>query len=326
MQVCTHSGSAGWVAGVVGVHPWQLGQIDKTAQTEIWGKDPDTWVASPYAPFGRARRVDGGYIFHGRWPFSTGTDYAKWVILGGMLTDSDGNVESPPQVRHFLLPKGDYEVVPDSWEVMGLKGSGSKDVLIREAFVPDYRVVDVARFADGTAAREVGRDNPLYSLPFGVMFPGAILAATLGIAEGALAAFIEYTRDRISIAGQRVANDPFQLASFSAAAADIQASRVHFLTDMNRMYDVVAAGGTLPLEQRIEARRNQVAAAGRAVRAVDTLFAHAGGGSIRLGNPLQRFWRDLHAAMNHLCNVAEPVHLAYGSSTFGLPLPPGGVY
>lgn len=326
MQVCVRSASAGWVAGVVGVHPWQLGQIDKQAQTEIWGSDPDTWVASPYAPFGRAKPVEGGFIYNGRWPFSTGTDHAQWVILGGMLTDAEGNVSSPPQIRHLLLPKGDYEIVADSWEVMGLKGSGSKDVVVRDAFVPHYRVVDPAQFVDGTAARSVGRDNPLYALPFGVMFPAAIVSATLGIAEGALAAFIDYTRNRMTIYGERVASDPFQLTAFSLAAADLEASRVHFLDDMSRMYDVVAAGETLTIEQRIASRRNHVAASARAVQAVDRLFAHAGGGSIRLDNPLQRFWRDLHAAMNHLCNVAEPVHLAYGASTFGQPLPPGGVY
>lgn len=326
MQVCVQSGSAGWVAGVVGVHPWQLGQIDKQAQSEIWGSDPDTWVASPYAPFGRAKPVDGGFVYSGHWPFSTGTDHAEWVILGGMLTDPGGEVGSPPQIRHLILPKGDYEIVDGSWEVMGLKGSGSKDIVVREAFVPHHRVVDPARFVDGEAARSAGRDNPLYALPFGVMFPAAIIAATLGIAEGALAAFIRYTRDRISIYGERVASDPFQLTAFGLAAADIEASRVHFLDDMKRMYDVVASGGTLTIEQRIASRRNHVAASARSVQAVDRLFAHAGGGSIRLDNPLQRFWRDLHAAMNHLCNVAEPVHLAFGASTFGQPLPPGGVY
>jgi alkylation response protein AidB-like acyl-CoA dehydrogenase len=326
MQVCVQSGSAGWVAGVVGVHPWELGQIDEKAQAEIWGSDPDTWVASPYAPFGRAKPIDGGFLFSGRWPFSTGVDHAKWVILGGVLTDPDGNAGSPPQIRHLLLPKDDCEVVGDSWEVMGLKGSGSKDVMVHDAFVPHYRVVDPARFVDGEAARSAGRDNPLYALPFGVMFPAAIIAATLGIAEGALTAFVDYTRDRISIYGERVASDPFQLTAFSLAAADIEASRVHFLDDMSRLYDIVAGGGALTIEQRIASRRNHVAASARAVQAVDRLFAHAGGGAIRLDNPLQRYWRDLHAAMNHLCNVAEPVYLAFGASTFGQPLPPGGVY
>lgn len=322
-KVGSHSASAGWICGVVGIHPWQLSQIDYRAQREIWGEDHDTWVASPYAPFGRARRTDGGYLLTGRWPFSSGTDLCDWVILGGMLADDTGEALSPPRTRHFLLPRGDYEILADSWEVMGLKGSGSKDVEVRGAFVPDYRVIDPDSFENGEAARAAGRDSPVYSMPFGIMFPGAIVAATLAIAEGALAAFVNYTRDRVTVSGAKVSQDPYQLAALGTAAADIQASQLHVLDDISRMYDTVAAGGKVTLEQRIENRRNQVRASARAVDAVDTLFAHAGGGSIRLSHPLQRFWRDLHAARNHICNVAEPMYQAYGLSTFGLPVPPG---
>lgn len=323
-EVGSHSASAGWVCGVVGIHPWQLSQIDHRAQTEIWGEDPDTWVASPYAPMGRARKADGGYRLTGRWSFSSGTDACDWVILGGMLADDDGEALVPPQMRHFILPRADYEIIADSWEVMGLKGSGSKDIQVTGAFVPDYRVLDPEPFQDGSMARASGRDgNPLYLLPFSTMFPGAIVASTLGIAEGALAAFVRYTRDRVSVRGDKMANDPFQLAALSTAAADIRASQLHVVDDVSRLYDQVAAGGTLTMEQRVEVRRNQVRATARAVDAVDALFNHAGGTSIRLSNPLQRFWRDLHAARNHLCNVAEPLYLAAGQCAFGLPVPPG---
>lgn len=141
LAIGNRAASAGWVASVVGVHSFELAQGTRELQEEIWGEDPDTWVASPYAPIGRARRSDGGWIFSGRWPFSSGTDHCSWVVLGGMLTDDDGGVR-PDGLRHFIIPRSDYTVLHDSWNVMGLQGTGSKDVVIDHAFVPDHRIID----------------------------------------------------------------------------------------------------------------------------------------------------------------------------------------
>ena len=146
--------SAGWIAGVVGVHPWEISFMDPRVQQEIYGADPDTWVASPYAPFGRARPVEGGFLFSGDWPYSTGTDYSDWVILGGLVEPPDGEKSPVPDVRHFVLPRGDYEIVEDSWNVMGLKGTGSKNVRMQDAFVPDYRVYEAIKVTEGVYASE----------------------------------------------------------------------------------------------------------------------------------------------------------------------------
>ena len=95
LRIGSLCGSAGWVAGVVGVHPWQLGQWDKRLQEELWGEDPDTWIASPYAPMGVLRPVDGGYIFNGRWQFSSGTDHCDWIFLGAFMGDAEALTEIP---------------------------------------------------------------------------------------------------------------------------------------------------------------------------------------------------------------------------------------
>lgn len=323
LELGAYCGSAGWVAGVVGVHPWQLGQWDKRLQDELWGEDPDTWIASPYAPMGRARPVDGGYVFSGRWPFSSGTDNCDWIILGGLKVDESGKV-TDPEPYNFVLPRPDYTIHHDSWDVMGLCGSGSKDVSIDNAFVPDYRVNKPANFQNGVQARAVGRDQPLYHLPFGSIFPAAINCATLAMAEGALGAFVDYTRTRVTVKGTVTAADPAQLSTLGAAAADIAAGRTQFLDDWNRLYDVVAAGGTISDSMRLQTRRNGVRAVRRAVDAVDRLFAHAGGGALHRDRPMQRFWRDLHAGMNHVCNVADPMYQAYGLDLFGLEPDPFG--
>ena len=134
--------SAGWIAGVVGIHPWEIALVDRNgSRMRSTAGNPDNWVASPYAPQGRAAIREGdGFRFSGRWQYSTGTDHCGWVVLGGMVVDENGAPDSPPDVRHFFLPRGDYEIVEGSWQVMGLAGTGSKDIQIDGAFrarVPD---------------------------------------------------------------------------------------------------------------------------------------------------------------------------------------------
>jgi len=317
LAIGSRSASAGWVSSVVGVHSFELAQGTRAVQEEIWGEDPDTWVASPYAPIGRAKRADGGWIFSGRWPFSSGTDLCDWVVLGGMLTDDEGAVR-PDGLRHFILPRSDYTILQDSWNVVGLKGTGSKDVVIDGAFVPDHRIIDPEDLGSGAAAEQAGRgDVPLYRMPFHSMFSGAITAGTLAAAEGALAAWVAYTKTRVSARGVTAATDPRQLHALGEAASDLQASRMQFLADIDRLYDVAATGRPIALELRAEVRRNQVRVSRRAGDAVDRLVAHAGGSAMRLDNPIQRFWRDLHIALGHGANVAEPVYQAAGTVAFG---------
>jgi alkylation response protein AidB-like acyl-CoA dehydrogenase len=318
-------GSTGWVCGVVGVHPWELALADPKVQEEIWGDDPDRWVASPYAPLGRARAVDGGYQFSGRWPFSSGTDHCEWAFLGGFVTDEAGQVANPPVTLHFLIPRRDYEILDESWQVMGLKGTGSKDVVVKDAFVPAYRTVDFVKLREGRLADEMGRDEALYRMPFAAIFSGAISAATIGICEGALAAAVAYQRNRVTVMGTRSSEDPHAKSSLALAAAEVEASRVHFLRDVAEMYDVAASATTADIGLRTRVRRNQVAASRRAVDAVDSIFSRAGGGSLRADQPFQRFWRDAHAAMNHASNVADPIYEAYSSHLFGQPIPPTAV-
>ncbi len=136
MRMASLNPSAGWVHGIVGVHPWQLAFADPKVQQEIWGSDPDTWMASPYMPGGMCIPTDGGYKFSGRWQFSSGTDHCDWAFLGAMACDKDGNMEMPPRMLHVIIPRTDYEIIEDSWDVMGLRGTGSKDLVVKDAYVP----------------------------------------------------------------------------------------------------------------------------------------------------------------------------------------------
>src|SRR5437660_1692247 len=213
--------AAGWIVGVVGVHPYQLAYADPKVSAEIWADDVDTWMASPYAPQGVARPVDGGFIFNGRWQFSSGTDHCDWIILGAMRGDDKGIPVLPPQMLHMILPRKDYEIVEDSWNVVGLRGTGSKDVIVKDAFVPAYRTMDATKVMDGTAQREAGMTEPLYLMPWSTMFPLGISAATIGIAEGALAAHLDYQRERVGATGTAIKDDPYVMYAVGEAAADM---------------------------------------------------------------------------------------------------------
>ena len=325
MHLGSRCGATGWVAGIVGVHPWEMALCDRRVQEEIWGEDPDTWIASPYMPAGRARPVDGGFEFTGHWSFSSGTDHCNWVFLGGIVTDQEGNLAKPLDVRHFVLPRADYTIHDDSWDVVGLRGTGSKDVTVDAAFVPEYRTIRANSVIDGSAPITAGRqDSPLYMTPWSAIFPNAITAAVIGIAEGALAAHVAYQRDRVTARRVKTSEDPWSMGAIADAASEIHSCRTQLITNVGRMYEMACRGETVPMSMRAAGRRDQVRGSWRAVRAVDEIFARTGGGALRMDNPMQRFWRDSHAGLNHAINVYGAVYQAYTKIEMGLD--PGNIF
>ncbi|MEU4658422.1 hydroxylase [Streptomyces sp. NPDC023723] len=322
MAVARHDGAAGWVCGVVGVHPWEIAQMDPRLAEEIWGANPDTWIASPYMPNGVAEPVDGGYVLKGRWPFSSGTDHCDWVFLGALVGDGKGKPASPPNVLHVVLPRSDYEIIDDSWDVIGLSGTGSKDVVVDGAFIPEYRTINQDEVSAGEAAERNGVTDALYRLPFTSMFPLGITAAVIGICEGGLRAHLDLQRDRVSVTGVQVRDDPYALYAAGEAAAEIAASRVQLIDGITRVHEKVLAGEPVTIEDRATVRRNQVRCAWRAVAALDEIFARSGGNAIRRNNPVQRFWRDAHVGLQHMIHVPGVTYHADSLKQMGLDLPP----
>ncbi|GAA1022818.1 putative hydroxylase [Acrocarpospora pleiomorpha] len=323
MRLASLDGASGWVAGVVGVHPWGLALADAQAQEDVWGPDPEVWIASPYAPMGVARPVEGGFIFNGRWQFSSGTDHCRWIFLGALLGDTDGKPVEPRYSLHMLLPRSDYEIVPGSWDVVGLRGTGSKDIIVKDAFVPSHRVLEQPKLLDGTRGRELGLPNPIYRMPYSCVFPLGITAATIGICEGGLAHHLNYQRDRVSVVGTKVKDDPHVLYAISHAAAEIDAARTSLIENASRMFDIVESGRDVTFAERAAGRRRQVSAAWRAVRALDEIFDRSGGNAMRMSNPLQRFWRDAHTGLAHAIHVPGMVNHAAALTQLDLEPPPG---
>lgn len=320
MAVARHDGAAGWVCGVVGVHPWELAQLGAKLSQEVWGENPDTWIASPYMPSGVADPVEGGYVLNGRWPFSSGSDHCEWDFLGALVGDGKGKPAGPPTVLHVVLPRKDYQLVDDSWDVVGLSGTGSKDVIVQGAFLPEYRTINQDLVKDGVAAERAGLTDTVYKLPFTSMFPLGITAAVIGICEGALALHISQQKDRVAVTGVQVRDDPYVLSAAGEAAAEISASRVQLIDGISRLYDHVESGRPVTVEDRARIRRNQVRCAWRAVSALDEIFARSGGNAIRRGNPIQRYWRDAHVGLQHMIHVPGATYHGDTLAQMGLEL------
>jgi alkylation response protein AidB-like acyl-CoA dehydrogenase len=319
--VAQYNPSAGWIAGVVGVHPWEVALADPKLQDEIYGGSPDTWIASPYAPNGKAHPTPDGLRFSGRWSYSTGTDHCDWVVLGGMVTDEAGQFEGMPDVRHFFLPRPDYEILDGTWNVMGLSGTGSKDVRIDGSIVPEYRTVGHFALSDGAFGQR-RPDAALYQLPFGCVFSAAIASATFGIARGAIDAYREYLQTRISAMGIVGKNDPFQQAALAEAEADLAAGIVHIDSMLARWMDQAALGHQFTTSERLTFRRNQARAVQRVLQSVDKLLWTAGSAAIWTTRPVERYWRDLHTGGTHLCDAVDTVYTSWANVEFQTGTPP----
>jgi 3-hydroxy-9,10-secoandrosta-1,3,5(10)-triene-9,17-dione monooxygenase len=306
--------SSGWVYSVVGVHNWQVALMPKQAQDDVWGEDQDTLISSSYTPRGNVEVVDGGYKISGRWSFSSGSDHAQWAILGGAATLADGTVRR----LCFLIPRSDYRI-DDVWHVAGLKATGSNDVVVEGAFVPEHHTHP---FTSGS----VTSTAPGYLLPFGNVFTFGITAPLIGAAQGALDEHVAWTSERVRITrGSRVAEEPFTQARVAEAAFDIESARVAMMRDMDEMMDYARDGKEIPIDLRARGRLSQVRGTQLAMSAVDRVFTNSGGRALHEQNPIQRAWRDIHAGSLHNSNVAEPILMAYGAHQFGLSIAEAGI-
>jgi 3-hydroxy-9,10-secoandrosta-1,3,5(10)-triene-9,17-dione monooxygenase len=314
MIIAAACGSTGWVYSVVGVHNWQLGLMSEQAQEDVWGADQDVLICSSYTPRGNVEIVDGGYRLSGRWSFSSGCDHAQWAILGGVATDDAGNVRR----LCFLVPRSDY-VIDDVWRVIGLRGTGSNDVVVTDAFVPEHRT---HHYRSGS----VTSDSPIYRLPFGPVFTFGIAAPLLGAAQGALDDHIAWTAERVRITrGSRVAEEPFTQARVAEAAGELDGARLQLKRDLDDMLALARDEKDIPVEIRARARLDQVRATQLAISAVDRVFQNSGGRVLHELNPIQRAWRDIHAGAQHNSNVPEPMLMAYGAMSFGLSIADTGI-
>jgi 3-hydroxy-9,10-secoandrosta-1,3,5(10)-triene-9,17-dione monooxygenase len=292
--------SSGWVYGIVACHNYQMALFDLQAQEEVWGRDTSTLIASSYQPVGKVERTEGGFYLSGRWSFSSGCDHCEWIFLGSLIPPAGEG--QPPEMRTFLLPRRDYQIV-DTWRTFGLKSTGSNDIVVDRAFVPDYRT---HKATDGFLCTNPGQavnSAPLYRLPWAQIFVRSISTSSIGAARGALATYVEAARNRVSSnTGKATKSDPLALTALARTEGELDGMVALLHRNFDRMMAAVRAGRSIPVEERLLYVFESSAVARRCADMVDELIQFLGGRAIYSEHPLVRYWLDLNAARAHVAN------------------------
>ena len=322
MEISRSSPSAGWVAGVIGVHPWQLALFSDEAQQEMWGDDPTTMHSSSYNPTGKAEKVPGGYKVFGRWSFSSGCDHCNGVNLGAIAGGRDiGGGAQAPDFRSFLLHREQYRI-EDNWNVAGLKGTGSKDIVVDDAFVPEYRTQSHLDYAlNQPLPGQKLNDGPLYRLPWSVVFNMALAASVLGSARGFIELWMELSKTRTLNFGARVADDALMQRRLAEATWDLDVSMTRMRTDAVELWQMAEAREAASMQLRAQLRWNMNRGCEVVGRAVNELFHAASGRSIYLDHPLQRRYQDVQGALGHAFLVPDPLARSVGGTLLGTTKP-----
>jgi alkylation response protein AidB-like acyl-CoA dehydrogenase len=250
MDIASLDGSTGWVAGVIGVAPWELAVAPRRVRDEVWEADADSWVASALAPAGALWPVGDSYILNGRWPCVFGIDHCDWALLGARLITSDR------RLVHVLVPRSDLQIVEGS----------PNTVVVENAIVPAHRVLDYHDIVTGAAAERAGLRNPLYHLPFSIIYPLGMCAAVIGMTEGALTQHL-------------VAED-----CAAAAAAETRACRTALLDIAMDCFYAVLDGRRIDDAMRARSRRDQLHAVQRAVRVLDEIVSQSSSAPTLVGS------------------------------------------
>lgn len=309
--------SSAWVLGVVAIHNWQLGMFDLRAQLDVWQLDADTLISSSYMPVGKVTRVDGGYRLSGHWSFSSGSKHCRWAFLGAMVPPA--NEGEAPDYRTFLVPLGDYEIV-DNWNVSGLEGTGSHDIVVRDAFVPEYRTHRAHDGFAGTSPGCAANTSPLFRLPFGQVFVRAVSTSSIGALQGALDSFVQINRDRVGLNdGKRAAVDPVGQYAAAQARSVIDECKLVLERNFGHMVDTVFNGGQLDMDDRIKMRFDAALVSEKCASAMNQLFYCSGAQGIFRDHPINRFWLDINAGRTHVANNAAKFGRNLGGTMMGLP-------
>lgn len=292
--------STAWVLGVVAIHNWQLALFDDRAQQDVWGDDDSTLISSSYMPVGKAVPVEGGYRLSGHWGFSSGSKHCKWAFLGTMVPpQQDGEA---PDYRTFLVPRGDYEIV-DNWNVSGLEGTGSHDIVVADAFVPEYRTHRSIHGFECNSPGNAVNDHYIFRLPFGQIFVRAVSSSSIGCLKGVVDSYIAVNKDRVGLNdGNKIATDPDAQMALAEAVATVEECQTVMFKNFDTLVAAARRGQQLPVDERIRMRFDAAQVARKCTEAINRMFIACGAQGIFRDHPLNRAWLDINAGRTHVAN------------------------
>jgi 3-hydroxy-9,10-secoandrosta-1,3,5(10)-triene-9,17-dione monooxygenase len=304
-------GSTAWCYAVWASCNLVVGTFPKEAQEEYWSTGIQTLCAAIWNPSQSKSltATSGGYRLSGRWDFASGCDAARWILVMGM---------SPSGPLMMLLPRADCTIV-DTWFASGLKGTGSKDIVIEEAWIPEHRVLPVRAIQEAEAPGRWIDPSVNYQIPAFLLTGYTLSASIIGMAGGAVQTFRQSMTDQTapmrSGAMAQLAGVQMRLAE---ASLEVEAAQLLVQHDLSNIFSRARRGDVPTVEQRLQSRCCQAYVATLGVRAVDRLFAAAAGRALQESNTLQRFYRDAHAASHHAGLSWDILSEQYGRVLLGL--------
>jgi 3-hydroxy-9,10-secoandrosta-1,3,5(10)-triene-9,17-dione monooxygenase len=313
--------STAWNIGNLASHHWMLGYFPPETQAELWDVSPDVLIATSLAfPAGRGRKVEGGYEVSGRWPLSSGVDNSDWNMLGFLLRERD---DGPPIDQRFaLVHRSQYEII-DTWNAVGLCGTGSKDVATKSLFVPERRSISAWTFNGKPHAGSAVNPTPLFRLPLFSLGPYVLTGVMLGCAQGAYEAVVGAARKRNATGtGQPInANQTVQV-KVAEASARIDNAEVIMRRACEHAMAVARAGREPEHADKVRYRRDAFFSVRMCLEAVDILMGVSGSSGLYNTSIVQRLFRDAHTANAHQMFSTDTQGAIFGQYALATPGPP----
>lgn len=307
--------ASAWVYAVLGEHQWIIGSLPERGQAEVWGDTPLAVASSSLAPRETAQPVDGGWRLSGAFPFSSGCQHAQWAIIGARTEDAAGNRPT----RYMLVPMTQVEIV-DDWHVLGLRGTGSRTLRLRDVFVPAYRTVRLADLLSGaTPGAEVHPDYPLLRVPRGFLVPFSLPPVAFALANRALGLVPEGLRHRISRGSTAVAESEVVQLQLGEAAASIELATLVMHARRDASTAAVAEGRPISTADIIRNRRDIAFAVDQLRQGVAALAEVSGARMVYDSDPLQPILRDILTIATHSVVQRQGAMVPWGRMLLGLP-------
>ncbi|RDS88969.1 p-hydroxyphenylacetate 3-hydroxylase oxygenase component [Pseudomonas fluorescens] len=307
--------STAWAMSLLCTHSHQLALFSAQLQQEVWGTDPDATASSSIAPFGRTEEVEGGVLFSGEMGWSSGCDHAEWAIVGFRRNNPQGTQD----YCFAVLPRSDYQI-RDDWFAAGMKGSGTKTLIIDKAWVPEHRIQKAKDMMEGKSAGfGLYPDSKIFYSPYRPYFASGFSTVSLGVAERMLEVFREKTKTRVrAYTGAAVGAATPALMRLAESTHQVAAARAF----LEKTWDEHAEHSE---QQRYPSREtlafwrtNQAYATKMCIQAVDRLFEAAGGNAWFEHNEMQRLFRDSHMTGAHAYTDYDVCAQILGRELMGL--------
>jgi len=323
-EVARGCGSCAWIVGLNSANVLMLGKFSEQAQRDVFLSEKPTIVSMLTGGVGsgiNVERVSGGVLLSGRWRYASGIDVASWAGLLVPLPDGNGDA---PEPHVLLVPQEAFSIDHESWNVLGMRGTGSKDIALKPTFVPEHRWLGWSRLQAGEKHPTCPNHELIYEYPLNSVFAMSVLAPTLGVASAVAEEFCNLVKTRTnSGTGQRQVDDKVAQIEVAFGEATMAMMRQSLLDEADSVLRIIQTGRFLTPDERAAIRMRLAVSARLALAAAHKMFSAMGGSLLPTGSRAERLFRDLQAMSSHFLLQPDAIGEAYGRLLLGLDLPPG---